>query len=514
MEGGAGDAPPPETIEAVAAPVEASKPKASEGAGRAEGERKQTSTPSEPKREAFVFQADTYIGKTIAEYLKEKSFNVNGTVNVLSGGKKKPSYLTRAFQIPLSPTVKPNHVDQSRALSRSMSNKTGKDEEQAMATILECELIVCPLVKQPNLVTQLLTALSALSEEERSKKVVIGITSPLTWAKTPAPFKTHEGPLLLSEGDEPRRGGAAAYRSTIAAERLLLRARDHLDTKGLRTYVVCPGVLYGNGETEEGFLEIFKTAWESKVKLPVFGGGQQYVPTLHVAKLAKYVYTLGKTAPPQHYVLAVDEEPQTLEALLKGIAEAFLTEVEEVPFEQLILRQGIGQYMVDLPMKPTALDVPPNNVYKVDGILPNLKSLRRNFIRARNLHPMRVLLHGPPLSSKSYLGEVIARQYTLPHITAKHLVEVVLPQQSEEFRAEVEARRVPADEATQNAAKTAGAAKTASRPGTPATNAGALPPPGVNVGPRVCDADMLELCRRALASGPCAHLGYVLDGFP
>eukprot|EP00959_Pyramimonas_sp_CCMP1952_P054940 1148300-Pyramimonas_sp.AAC.2 len=76
------------------------------------------STPPEPKREAFVFQADTFIGKTIAEYLKEKFFNVTGTLSGQPSGKKKPSYLARAFHLPLSPTVKPNHVDHARAVSR------------------------------------------------------------------------------------------------------------------------------------------------------------------------------------------------------------------------------------------------------------------------------------------------------------------------------------------------------------------------------------------------------------
>ena len=52
------------------------------------------------------------------------------------------------------------------------------------------------------------------------------------------------------------------------------------------------------------------------------------------------------------------------------------------------------------------------------------------------------------------------------------------------------------------------ATKAPSRPTTPPVGSiGALPPPGVNIDNRVCDADMLELCRRALASGPCANLG-------
>eukprot|EP00976_Prorocentrum_cordatum_P008079 160801-Prorocentrum_minimum.AAC.1 len=63
--------------------------------------------------------------------------------------------------------------------------------------------------------------------------------------------------------------------------------------------------------------DTLQTAWESKEKVPIFNGGQQYVPTLHVSKLAKYVYTICETAPAPHYILAVDDDPQTLEALVK-----------------------------------------------------------------------------------------------------------------------------------------------------------------------------------------------------
>jgi adenylate kinase family enzyme len=34
------------------------------------------------------------------------------------------------------------------------------------------------------------------------------------------------------------------------------------------------------------------------------------------------------------------------------------------------------------------------------------------------------------------------------------------------------------------------------------------------VEPRICDDDMIELCKLALAKPDCQNLGFVLDGFP
>ena len=66
----------------------------------------------------------------------------------------------------------------------------------------------------------------------------------------------------MSDRDETRRRGVPRVRTTCEAEHLLLRASDHYGTKGLSTYVVCPGLLYGMGECADGFFRIFKVRQE------------------------------------------------------------------------------------------------------------------------------------------------------------------------------------------------------------------------------------------------------------
>ena len=77
------------------------------------------------------------------------------------------------------------------------------------------------------------------------------------------------------------------------AERLVLRA----STPGaLETRVARHGVLYGGGEFPDGFLRVFRDAWEGK-PAPVFGSGANRIPTCHVRDLAACVAVLAQTAP-------------------------------------------------------------------------------------------------------------------------------------------------------------------------------------------------------------------------
>lgn len=66
--------------------------------------------------------------------------------------------------------------------------------------------------------------------------------------------------------------------------------------KNLRVHVVCSGMPYGNGESNEVFYEFFRRAWLSLhpdlAALPVIGEGSNYLPTIHVTDLARCVRSL------------------------------------------------------------------------------------------------------------------------------------------------------------------------------------------------------------------------------
>lgn len=41
----------------------------------------------------------------------------------------------------------------------------------------------------------------------------------------------------------------------------------------VRTHVICPGILYGDGEDDGGFHPLWKLSWEAKEDLDVLGAG-------------------------------------------------------------------------------------------------------------------------------------------------------------------------------------------------------------------------------------------------
>jgi hypothetical protein len=66
----------------------------------------------------------------------------------------------------------------------------------------------------------------------------------------------------LTERDAPRRAPCLAARGVHEVEQLILRS----SRKGrLRTCVVCPGLMYGQGEDDEGLHPIMRAAWEVRL---------------------------------------------------------------------------------------------------------------------------------------------------------------------------------------------------------------------------------------------------------
>jgi adenylate kinase len=64
----------------------------------------------------------------------------------------------------------------------------------------------------------------------------------------------------------------------------------------LRAHVICSGLIYGNGEANDCFYEFFRRAWISLhpelAALPVIGDGKNFLPTIHVRDLARFVVAL------------------------------------------------------------------------------------------------------------------------------------------------------------------------------------------------------------------------------
>lgn len=471
-------------------------------------------------QKVYLSPMDTYETAPIGKAFSEAGFDVAGTYNTTIPSWAKDGFMTRkAIQLQQRQKDGESKISYDKLVEEAEAN--------AQEYMLEADIIVFLLPDNEALVRGALDAMR-LAEDFESK-MFIAVTTPLTWAKTdvhkvakefqqpPPPTAkslpsqetvsadpadptaiSEEQPVeeelapepvpVLSDRDEPRRNSSPRWRRCLEAERIILRARK---THKMQTYVVCPGVLYGNGETDAGFNGLFRVAWEgAEAGLPLFGPGTNYVPTIHVDDMAQYVVCLAQTRPPDPYILACDQPPSQLRDLTRSVGRAFGNEtLRELDMEEIIATQNISQLLVDLPFRPSACLSP--HLRNPLGMQGCSDALRLAFTGTRNLTPVRVLLFGAPGSGKSYYAEKLAYRYSLPVISAKKLVTEILPAQSQEFQDEV--------------AAAAEALKLENPEGLEPVYSG---------GPRIPDEYMVQLARFALDTANCQNQGFIFNGFP
>lgn len=91
--------------------------------------------------------------------------------------------------------------------------------------------------------------------------------------------------------------------------------------EGVKTYVICAGLLYGNGE--EALENYMKAAWrQDPLELEYLHEGLNLVPTIHVRDLAKFVIKIAELQPEKKYHFAFDEtKDRSLKNLVLGISK-------------------------------------------------------------------------------------------------------------------------------------------------------------------------------------------------
>lgn len=332
-------------------------------------------------------------------------------------------------------------------------------------------------------------------------QALIAVSDPLVWATTPPPAPLPTAPdvtwdhpystppdqqLLtatagaapelppgtLTDADVPRRSPCLAAAATWEVETTVVRAAR----KGrLRTHVVCPGLLYGAGESDSFLHPTFKCSWEVDQGTPeVYGSGANRLPMLHVADLSQYVAELAAAVPaipssggtaggtltsaslplsmtqvlsptlvtaatlspssaaaasalplPPSYCLVVDEGAATQRQVTEAVSKLLGTgQVTEVPKQQLMLRTGLDRFTLDLAFATTAL--PAACAFKPAygaGFLAHLPEVAEQYKAYRNISPLRLVVLGPPMAGKSALAQRLARRYGLPYFNAKELIE-------------------------------------------------------------------------------------------
>lgn len=338
-------------------------------AGRAPPREGQAGMPGSQAIRIFVNNVDGYLAGAICADLWKLSHNIIGT--------------RKGASDELVPPVVKLVIDRIEV-------------RKLLKTIAECDVVVYDLHDAD--LEELELVLQVFYKSEFSQETVfILISSVGVWARTQREYEQveevreagndrseEEGSaqaevLVGAAGGAAAEGEAGAARGTAAPRSprpAPLKSEDYikrvpspkfqewktietltlaLQERGLRPYVVCAGLPYGNGE--DPFLGLFRAAWQTKPTLRVVGKGHNHVPLVHVRDVARLVRHLVLERPKLDYHLAVDRGDITQRAFIEAVAKEFGVpyEIKSISPAEALLAEMADVLTMDLRLVPSEL---------------------------------------------------------------------------------------------------------------------------------------------------------------
>jgi adenylate kinase len=294
------------------------------------------------------------------------------------------------------------------------------------------DIVICDIYnKDPAAIGAATAAINTLTEVELSKEVTfILLSSVLTWGRTPAELEDPDAEeverLTISDADFGKRRCLPTFKPNLTCERLVYKAskKEHL-----KTFVVCSGLLFGNGETDDCFHSLFKSAWHCGT-IKMYGNGENWLPTIHVTDLANAVAKCAAEPPEQRYVLAVTSN-STLKSVCEGLSKILGGKIESVPDEEVILMEGSDAEFLTIDQKLSSEvvgglmeSVSPDGL--VSEEMEGMGAAVAEYRVQRNLSPVTVFVHGPPSIGATAIAAKAAKQYKLVHLTKAGMIEAAL----------------------------------------------------------------------------------------
>ncbi|XP_039981276.1 adenylate kinase 7-like isoform X2 [Xiphias gladius] len=377
--------------------------------------------------------------------------------------------------------------------------------DELLERLLECDVVVYnisenPAQQQVEEATWAVTALHADSENFKSRKMFILVSTVMTWAMT-KPQNREEPDVLLTEEEFRRRRPHPSFKNSNSLEKLVLKLGRGKKSK-FTCYVVAGGLQYGKGENL--FHYFFKVSWLMQFpKVPVFGQGTNHIPMIHVYDLAGVIQNIIELRPKSKYILAVDDSKNTLEEIVKMISDTLGPgKINEVPEQEAIAMMAF---------KPEELEYLSINL-RLDafiikdsfslrwtsksGMVENMESIVEEYKDTRQLLPIRICLVGPPSVGKTTVSEKLCSRYQIHHIKIKEVIEEKITQLKE---------IVNGDDPEYVGEEVAAAAHTQLDNINKSME--------MNAG-RLADHLVFDILQEKLNSKPCRNQGFVLDGFP
>lgn len=330
-----------------------------------EGSQQEVVAPVEPPKgvKYFISNVNTFVGQSLIEELRNDHLGLDEvSVHSFVGTE------TNLENAPVPPGVtKLVTKDKSRAFRKQ---------------ILDSDVVIYDLMTADfDEVDHVIKTFKTSDYED--EKVLVLISSVMTWVNTPPKFKkegeeeeegegepeeqseTEEGegeaeadpdappkPVVLpfKERDFHLRVPSPRYQSLKTLETLALSSTKAQPK--LKVYVLCSGIMYGNGERT--FYNHFKKAWlQAPAKLPYIGAGDNLIPTIHVLDCARLVKRVVEQRPQHYYIFAVDRTKKpTQKRLVQAISGGIGTgEVESVELSDVVEEDWAEVFNINVKIK-------------------------------------------------------------------------------------------------------------------------------------------------------------------
>ena len=290
----------------------------------------------------------------------------------------------------------------------------------------------------------------------------------------------------------------------------------------LKSYVICPGFIYGCGE--DIFFDYFREAWKGSLEyMPILGDGDNHIPTIHILDLIHTIKRIINLKPDINYIFACDKTKNpTLRNLLscigKGIGGIEAKVMKDFDLDKINMPH-YAELSIDLRIKNSPIMDDEPRRPKEDkedyeerkfqwhcefGIPENIDKLSEEFNLYRDLKPIKIVISGPPYGGKSTIAKIISEKYKISHFTIDKICEWARNEKNE-FGDEVRKKDEEIEENVNKAMEEYEHRKNKKKTD---------PPFDPSPYKKYSDDFLAKIIKNKLNSGECIGKGYILENYP
>lgn len=281
----------------------------------------------------------------------------------------------------------------------------------ADSDVLAADVVICNVYgKSPEAIAAATAAIETLAGAELAKeKTFILLSSVMTWGRTPPEMEGEDEDaerVEISDTDFSKRRCLPSYKPNLTLERLVYKASKQAN---LKTYIVCGGLLYGQGETDQCFHGLFKSAWHCEAQT-MYGAGGNFLPTIHVTDLGSVVAKIAGEPPEHRYCLAVTGN-NTLAEITGAVEKALGGSVVSMAEDEVAMLTSDDAEFLTIDQKLTSTVVADLGLELVcpDGFIGEeegggMDTAIAQYRTCRGLTPVAIFVHGPPSVGSTEVG--------------------------------------------------------------------------------------------------------------